>query len=95
MSTAPPDYEEYSEGFTPLEVKITSSFEEGLRRFKSLVQRDKILSLYKDKQHFEKPSDKRRRKRKERDERRRLNTMREKMVASGESDREQINDYDQ
>ena len=87
--TAPPPYEDYCDHFSPLQVEITSSFEEGLRRFKSMVQRDKILVLYKDKQHYEKPSEKNRRKRRERDERRKLNSIREKLIASGEWDRRQ------
>jgi ribosomal protein S21 len=87
--TAPPPYEEYSEQFVPLQVEITGSFEEGLRRFKSCVQRSKILTLYKEKQSYEKPSAKRRRQKRERDERARLTTIREKLMASGEWDRRQ------
>ena len=87
--TAPPPYEEYSEDFSPLQVEIHGSFEEGLRRFKSMVQRSKILTLYKEKQSYEKPSAKRRRQRRERDERRRLTSIREKMMATGEWDRMQ------
>jgi len=89
MTTAPPPYEEYSEDFSALEVTITSSFEEGLRRFKSKVQRSKILTEYKERQHYVKPSEKRRKKRRDRDERRRLNTIREKLIASGEWDKMQ------
>lgn len=85
--TAPPPYEEYSESFEPLQVVISSSFEEGIRRFKSVVQRSKILTEFKERQSFEKPSAKRRRRRRERDERRRLTAVREKLMATGEWDR--------
>ncbi len=87
--TAPPPYEEYSDEFSPLQVEITGSFDEGLRRFKSLVQRSKILTQYKEKQSYEKPSEKRRRQRRDRDERRRITAIREKMMATGEWDRMQ------
>ena len=87
--TAPPPYEEYSEDFTTLQVEVTSSFEDALRRFKSIVQRSKILTEYKDKQHFEKPSAKKRRKKREYAERLRLNSIREKLIANGEWDRKQ------
>ncbi len=36
-----------------------------MRTFRALVQKERILSLYKEKQSFEKPSDKKRRKRNE------------------------------
>ena len=87
--TAPPPYEDYSDHFSPLQVEITHSLEEGIRRFKSLVQRSKILVLYKEKQAYEKPSEKKRRQRRERIERRRLNAIREKLIATGEWDRRQ------
>ena len=87
---APPPYDEYSDSFTPLQVIIgNSSFEEGLRHFKSLVQRSKILTQYRDKQSYEKPSEKRRRQKCERDERRRLIIIRENLIATGEWDRRQ------
>lgn len=53
----------------PLEVKIfngdKNSFDRAFRAFRALVQKEKILSLFKEKQTFEKPSDKKRRKRNE------------------------------
>lgn len=50
----------------PLEVKVhNNSFDKALRAFRALVQKERILSAYKDKQAYEKPSDKRRRKRNE------------------------------
>ncbi len=50
----------------PLEVKVyNNNFEKALRAFRALVQKERILSTYKEKQSYEKPSDKRRRKRNE------------------------------
>lgn len=50
-----------------LEVRVTNNmpFEKAFKLFRSLVQKERILSSYKEKQFFEKPSDKKRRKRKE------------------------------
>lgn|SRR5574338_1518940 len=50
----------------PLEVKVyNGNFDKALRAFRALVQKERILSSYKEKQSYEKPSDKRRRKRNE------------------------------
>lgn len=52
--------------FHPLEVKVyDDNFDRALRAFRAIVQKEKILSLYKEKQTYEKPSVKRRRKRNE------------------------------
>jgi len=48
-----------------LEVKVFGSFDKAMRAFRALVQKERILSLYKEKQSYEKPSDKNRRKRNE------------------------------
>jgi ribosomal protein S21 len=48
-----------------LEVKVHDNFDRALRAFRTLVQKERILSIYKDKQSYEKPSDKRRRKKNE------------------------------
>lgn len=50
----------------PLEVKVYDNFERALRAFRALVQKERVLSTYKEKQRYEKPSDKKRRKRNER-----------------------------
>lgn len=51
---------------TPLEVKVYgNSFERALKAFRALVQKERILSAYKERQTYEKPSDKKRRKRNE------------------------------
>lgn len=49
----------------PLEVKVFNNFDKAMRNFRAMVQKERILSLYKEKQSFEKPSDKKRRKRNE------------------------------
>ena len=47
----------------PLEVKVFgNNFDKALRAFRALVQKERVLSAYKEKQSYEKPSDKRRRK---------------------------------
>lgn len=50
----------------PLQVRVyNGNFDKALRAFRALVQKERILSSYKEKQSFEKKSDKRRRKRNE------------------------------
>jgi small subunit ribosomal protein S21 len=50
----------------PLEVVVyDGNFEKALRAFRALVQKERILSLFKEKQSYEKPSVKKRRKRAE------------------------------
>lgn len=47
----------------PLEVKVyNNNFDKALRAFRALVQKERVLSIYKERQTYEKPSDKRRRK---------------------------------
>lgn len=61
--------EAYLNKFKPLEVEVRGSSQEDFERahkiFKSLVQYEKIISQYKERQFYEKPSDKKRRKRRE------------------------------
>lgn len=50
----------------PLEVIVyNNNFDKALRAFRALVQKERILSTYKENQSYEKPSDKKRRKRNE------------------------------
>lgn len=50
----------------PLEVKVYgNNFDKALRAFRALVQKERVLSFYKEKQTYEKPSDKKRRKKSE------------------------------
>lgn len=47
----------------PLEVKVYgNNFDKAFRTFRNIVQKERILSAYKEKQSYEKPSDRRRRK---------------------------------
>ena len=85
--SAPPELD--GTEFKPLEVKVTSSFEEALKSFKTLVQKSKILSDVKAKQSYEKPSEKKRRKKREAVERKRLADLREQQMASGEWEQKQ------
>jgi len=50
----------------PLEVRVYGdNFDRALRAFKTIVQKERILSTYKEKQSYEKPSVRRRRKKAE------------------------------
>lgn len=49
-----------------LEVKVyNNNFDRAFKTFRSLVQRERILSKYKERQFYEKPSDRKRRKKNE------------------------------
>ena len=60
----------YLDKFRPIQVVIKGDFNGAVKAFKAMVQRDKVLSIYKQKQAYEKPSEKKRRKRRESLERR-------------------------
>jgi ribosomal protein S21 len=47
----------------PLQVIVHGAFDKALRAFRALVQKERILSTYKERQSYEKPSDRKRRKR--------------------------------
>ena len=49
----------------PLEIVVYGNFDKAMRMFRSLIQKERILSLYKEKQSYEKASDKKRRKKNE------------------------------
>lgn len=74
----------------PLEVVVQNNFDRAFRTFRSLVQKERILSLFKEKQSFEKRSDKKRRKRNE--SRRKLFEMevRRTKILSGEFEKEKL-----
>lgn len=68
-----------------LEVEvINGNFEQAFRNFKALVQAEGVLAEYKERQTYEKPSVKKRRKSREAQERNMLAAIREAQVASGE-----------
>lgn len=70
---------------TPLEIKVeNNNFEKACRDFKALFQKERIIGLLKEKQFYEKPSDKKRRKKREAIERKLMFEMREKLIKSGE-----------
>lgn len=46
----------------PLQVKVNNNFDRAFKAFRALVQKERILSIYKEKQRYEKPSDRKRRK---------------------------------
>lgn len=79
----------YLNDFLPLEVKVYgNNFDKAFKAFRAIVQKERILSLYKEKQTYEKPSVKRRRKRNEmRQKRMELEAKRQKML-SGEFEKE-------
>jgi len=74
--------------FRGLEVKVhDNDFEDAFRKFKSLIQKEKIISEYKEKQRYEKPSDKKRRKKREAIQKLMLAKLREQQILSGEWDK--------
>jgi small subunit ribosomal protein S21 len=74
--------------FRGLEVKVyDNDFEDAFRKFKSLIQKEKIIAEYKEKQRYEKPSDKKRRKKREAIQKVMLAKLREQQIISGEWDK--------
>jgi small subunit ribosomal protein S21 len=81
-------YEELN--FKPLEVKVSyNNFDDAFRKFKTLVQAEGVLALYKEKQSYEKPSVKKNRKIREAESRRLLQESREAQILSGEWEKRQ------
>lgn len=81
----------YLDEFQPLEIKVFGyNFDRSFKAFRSLVQKDRILSLYKQKQSFEKPSMKRRRKKNEANQKRMELENRRQKILSGEFEKELI-----
>lgn len=76
--------------FSPIEVKVYGNFEKAMKVFRSLVQSEKILSLYKEKQSYEKPSDKKRRKKNENIQKNIELEAKQKKIVSGEYDKEKV-----
>lgn len=79
--------------FRPIEVIVDGSsredFEQAFRKFKALFQRERVVGHLKEKMSYEKPSEKKRRKRREARDRRLMTAMRERMMKTGEWDRRQ------
>lgn len=76
--------------FTPLEVKVDGNFERAFKIFRSIVQKERILSVYKEKQSYEKPSVKKRRKKNEAAQRQLELDMKSRKMASGEYEKEKV-----
>ena len=70
-----------------VQVEVTSSFEDGFRRFKSLVQKERIMAQVKDREHYVKPSDSKRKKRREAQERDYIQKLHATLLKSGELDK--------
>lgn len=77
----------------PIEVVVEGSsredFEHALRKFKALFQRERVVGQLKERSSYEKPSEKKRRKRRQARERRLMLEMRERMIKSGEWEKRQ------
>ena len=76
--------------FSPIEVKVYGNFDKAFKNFRALVQSEKILSLYKEKQSYEKPSEKKRRKHIESIRRTIENEIKQKKILSGEYEKEKV-----
>ncbi len=85
-STIPAEVTDY---FSPLEIKVFGNgFERAMKTFRSVVQSEKILSDYKEKSRYEKPSDKKRRKQSESIQRAFEEEMKMKKILSGEYEKD-------
>lgn len=75
--------------FQPLQVKVfNDSFDKAVKAFRSLVQSEKVLSDFKEKSRYEKPSDKHRRKKSESKQRLYEENIKNRKILSGEYEKE-------
>ncbi len=75
--------------FHPIQVQVFGNgFERAMKTFRSIVQGEKVLSDYKEKSRYEKPSDKKRRKQAEALQRIYEEEMKMKKIISGEYEKE-------
>jgi ribosomal protein S21 len=74
--------------FSPIEVKVNNNFDKAFKQFRTLVQSEGILALYKEKQSYEKPSVKKRRKHSESLRKVMEAETKHKKVVSGEYEKE-------
>ena len=88
MSKIPTPFEDL-EPFEFLEVKVNhpDEFERAVKNWKALVQKSGVLNDFRAHASYEKPSDKRRRKKREMIENIRISEIREKQILSGEWDK--------
>ena len=77
--------DDYLNKFKPLQVIVRSpdDFDQALKTFKTLVQRE-VISKYKERQYYEKPSVKKRRKSREAEAKRLAYEHKMKLIQSGE-----------
>ena len=61
----------YLNDFSPIEVVVTGKLEDAIHKFRALVTKEKVMSYLKQHYAYEKPSDKKRRKSREAQQRQR------------------------
>lgn len=77
--------------FKPIQIKVFGNgFERAMKTFRSLVQSEKILSEFKEKSSYEKPSDKKRRKEAESIQRVYEEEVKAQKIISGEYEKEKV-----
>jgi ribosomal protein S21 len=76
--------------FSPIQVKVRNNFDKAIKIFRTLVQAEQVISLHKENQSYEKPSDKKRRKQNENIRRCLEEEIKQKKILSGEYEREKI-----
>lgn len=77
--------------FQPLEVKVyNGNFDQAFKQFRLLVQTERVLSLYKEKQSYEKPSEKRRRKHNESIQKNFELEIKKQKMASGQYEKDKL-----
>lgn len=81
--------QDYLSKFKPIEVRVESSFEDAFRRFKQMFQKEGVLGVLKERSRYEKPSDRKRRKQREAEERKFLYETREQQMKTGEWEKRQ------
>jgi small subunit ribosomal protein S21 len=74
----------------PLQVQVGHNFERAMKAFRSLVQAENVINDWRKRQAYEKPSEKKRRKKAETMQRLYEEEMKAKKMASGEYEREKI-----
>jgi|SRR5271166_488365 len=74
--------------FSPIEIKVFGNFDKAFKMFRTLVQAEKVLSIFKQKQAYEKPSEKKRRKSAEAQKRSIEYENKMKKIKSGEYEKE-------
>jgi small subunit ribosomal protein S21 len=87
-STIPAEID-FDKLFSPIQVVVLNdNFDRALKIFRSLVQSERILSLFKEKSRYEKPSEKKHRKQNEAKRRMFEEDMKQKKIASGEYEKD-------